>query len=63
MTDVSNQDKKRRQRLILVGQLAAMLAGIAAVFLTVTTFLSFVASECEVGTPFLPEVFVCFPPP
>jgi hypothetical protein len=47
MTDVSNQDKKRRERLILVGQLAAMLAGITAVFLAVTTFLSFVASECE----------------
>ena len=63
MTEVSNPDKKRRERLIVVRQVAAMLAGIAAVFLAVTTFLSFVANECEVGTPFLPEVFVCFPPP
>jgi hypothetical protein len=62
MTDVSNQNTKRRERLILVGQVAAMLAGVAAILLTVTSFLSFVANECEVGTPFLPEVFVCFPP-
>lgn len=62
MTDVSNQDGKRRQRLILAGQLAAILAGIAAVFLAITTFLSFLANECERGAPFLPEVFVCFPP-
>jgi hypothetical protein len=62
MTDVSDQDTKRRERLIWVRQVATMLAGVAAVFLAVTSFLSFVANECEVGTPFLPEVFVCFPP-
>jgi len=39
MTDVSNQNTKRRERLILVGQVAAMLAGVAAILLTVTSFL------------------------
>ena len=29
MTDVSNQNTKRRERLILVGQVAAMLARVA----------------------------------
>ena len=62
MTGVSNQNTRRRERLILVGQVAAMLAGVVATLLAVTSFLSFVTNECEVGTPFLPEVFVCFPP-
>ena len=39
----------------------AILAGIAAIFLAITTFLSFLANECQGGAPFLPEVFVCFP--
>lgn len=62
MTGVSSQSTKRGERLILMGQVAAMLAGVAAILLAVTSFLSFVANECEVGTPFLPELFVCFPP-
>ena len=61
MTDVSNQDRKRRERLILAAQLAAILAGIAAIFLAITTFLSFLANECQLGAPFMPEVFACFP--
>ena len=63
MTDVSNQNTKRRERLILVGQVAAMLAGVVAILVAVVSLLSFVTNECEVGTPFLPEVFPCFPPP
>jgi hypothetical protein len=61
MTDLSNQGTKRRERLILAGQLAAILAGIAAIFLAITTFLSFLSDECQRGAPFWPEVFVCFP--
>ena len=63
MTEVSNQNTKRRERLILVGQVAAMLAGVVAILVAVVSLLSFVTNECEVGTPFLPEVFPCFPPP
>ena len=63
MTDVSNQNTKRRERLILVGQVAAMLAGVVAILVAVVSFLSFVTNECEVDTPFLPAVFPCFPPP
>jgi hypothetical protein len=63
MTDVSNQNTKRRERLILAGQVAAMLAGVVAILVAVVSFLSFVTNECEVGTPFLSEVFPCFPPP
>ena len=62
MTDVSNQNTKRRERLILVGQVAAMLAGVVAILVAVVSFLSFVTNECEAGTPFLPEAFPCFPP-
>jgi hypothetical protein len=46
MTEVSNQDEKRRELLITAGHLTAILAGIAAVFLAVTTFLTFVSNEC-----------------
>jgi uncharacterized paraquat-inducible protein A len=56
MAEVSNQNGKRRELLITAGQLAAILAGIAAIFLAVTTFLTFVSNEC-----FLPQLFVCFP--
>jgi hypothetical protein len=63
MTEVSNQNTKRRERLILAGQVAAMLAGVVAILVAVVSLLSFVTNECEVGTPFLPEVFPCFPPP
>ncbi len=62
MTEVSNQNGKGRELLTTAGQLAAFLAGIAAVFLAVTGFLTFVADECERGTPFMPRLFVCFPP-
>jgi len=61
MTDVSNQDGKRRERLFLAGQLVAILVGIAAIFLAITTFLSFLSNECERGAPFMPQLFVCFP--
>jgi hypothetical protein len=61
MTEVSNQDEKRRELLITAGQLAAILAGIAAILLAVTTFLSFVSDECQRGAPFMPQLFVCFP--
>lgn len=61
MTEVSNQDGKRRELLTTAGQVTAMIAGIAAVFLAVTTFLTFVADECERGAPFMPQLFVCFP--
>jgi hypothetical protein len=61
MTEVSNQDGKRRELLITAGQLAAILAGIVAIFLAVTTFLTFVTNECERGAPFMPQLFVCFP--
>ena len=56
MAEVSNHNAKRRELLITAGQLAAMLAGIAAIFLAVSTFLTFVSNEC-----FLPQLFVCFP--
>jgi hypothetical protein len=61
MTDVSNQDRNRRQPLTLAGQLVAIAGGIALVIVAVTTFLSFLSNECQGGTPFLPQVFVCFP--
>ena len=61
MTEVSDQDRKRRELLITAGQLTAILAGIAAIFLAVTTFLTFVSNECQRGAPFMPQVFVCFP--
>jgi hypothetical protein len=54
MTDLSNQNTKRRERLILVGQVAAMVAGVVAILVAVVSLLSFVTNECEVGTPFLP---------
>lgn len=60
MTDAS-KDQKRREFLNTAGQVAAILAGIAAVFLTITTFLTFVANECQRGAPFMPQLFVCFP--
>jgi len=60
MTEVSNQGGKRRELLITAGQLAAILAGIAAIFLAVTTSLTFVSNECQRGTPFMPQLFVCF---
>ena len=60
MTEVSKQDGKRRELLITAGQLAAILAGIAAIFLAVTTSLTFVSNECQSGTPFMPQLFVCF---
>jgi hypothetical protein len=61
MTEVSNQDGKSRERLITVGQLAAVVAGIVAIFLAVTILLTFVSNECQRGDPFMPQVFVCFP--
>jgi hypothetical protein len=61
MTDTSNQDRKKRESLILAGQLAAIAAGIALVILVITTFLSFLSEECQRGAPFMPEMFVCFP--
>jgi hypothetical protein len=61
MTEVSNQDGNSRERLIMAGQLAAIIAGIAAIFLTVTTLLTFVVDECQRGAPFMPALFVCFP--
>ena len=61
MAEVSNQNGKRRERLIAAGQIAAIPAGIAAIFLTVTALLTFVANECGRGAPFMPQVFVCFP--
>jgi len=39
----------------------AILVGIAAIFLAITTFLSFLSNECERGAPFMPQLFVCFP--
>jgi hypothetical protein len=39
----------------------AIVAGIAAIFLVITTFISFLANECERGAPFMPQLFVCFP--
>jgi len=60
MTNVSNQDEKKSERMLLAGQIAAILAGIVAIFLAVTTFLSFVSNECQRGAPFMPAVFVCF---
>ena len=56
MTNVSNQDEKKSERMLLAGQIAAILAGIVAIFLAVTTFLNFVSNEC-----FMPQLFVCFP--
>jgi len=61
MAEVSNHNAKRRELLITAGQLAAMLAGIAAIFLAVTTLLTFVSNECQRGAPFMPALFVCFP--
>lgn len=61
MTEVSNQDGKRRELLITAGQVAAILAGIVAILLAVTTFLTFVSNECQRGAPFMPQLFVCFP--
>jgi len=61
MTEVSNQNGKRRELLITAGQLAAILTGIAAIFLAITTFLTFVSNECQGGAPFMPQLFVCFP--
>jgi hypothetical protein len=61
MTEVSDRDGKRRDLLITAGQLAAIFAGIAAIFLAVTTFLTFVTNECQRGDPFMPQLFVCFP--
>jgi hypothetical protein len=60
MTD-SNQDGKSRELLIMAGQLASVVAGITAILLAVTTFLTFVSNECQNGTPFMPQLFVCFP--
>ena len=40
-------------------QFAAFAAGIAAILIAVTTFLSFLASECQDGG-YIPPVFVCF---
>jgi hypothetical protein len=62
MTDISSQSEKRRERLIAAGQFTTFLAGVAAIVLVVVCFLSFVTDECEAGHPFLPGVFVCFPP-
>ena len=61
MTDVSNKDVKRRELLIMTRQVAAILGGIAAVVLALTTFLTFISNECERGAPFMPQWFVCFP--
>jgi hypothetical protein len=61
MSDVSNQDGKRRELLITAGQLAAIVVGIAAIIITITTFLTFVSDECQHGAPFMPQLFVCFP--
>jgi hypothetical protein len=62
MTEGSNQSGTRHELLTTAGQLAAFLAGIATIFLATTSFLTFVASECERGAPFMPQLFVCFPP-
>jgi hypothetical protein len=59
--DVSNQDEKKSEGMVLAGQLAGVLAGIVAIFLAITTFLTFLSNECERGAPFMSEVFVCFP--
>ena len=61
MPEVSNQNGKRHELLITAGQLAAILTGIAAIFLAITTFLTFVSNECQRGAPFMPQLFVCFP--
>jgi hypothetical protein len=61
MADVSDQDGKSRELLITAGQLAAIAAGIAAIILTLTTFLTFLSNECQRGAPFIPQLFVCFP--
>jgi hypothetical protein len=46
---------------MLAGQLVTIAGGIALVIVAITTFLSFLSSECQRGAPFLPQVFVCFP--
>jgi hypothetical protein len=61
MTEGSNQNGKRHELRSTAGQLAAFLTGIAAIFLATTSFLTFVADECQRGTPFMPQLFVCFP--
>jgi hypothetical protein len=61
MTEVASQDGNGRKRLIVAGQSAAIVAGIVAIFLALTTSLTFVVDECQRGTPFMPQLFVCFP--
>jgi hypothetical protein len=61
MSEVSNQDGKRHELLITAGQLAAIVVGIAAIILAITSFLAFVSDECQRGAPFMPQLFVCFP--
>ena len=56
-----DREPKARELLLTGGQMAAILVGIVAIFLAVTTALTFVVNERQRGSPFMPQLFVCFP--
>jgi hypothetical protein len=51
-----------RERFSTAAELAGLVVGIAVIVTAVVGWLEFLQSECQQGTPFLPAVFVCFPP-
>ena len=48
------------ERAETIVQLIALAAFVAAVIVLVLGSLSFVANQCQQGTPFLPDLFPCF---
>jgi hypothetical protein len=59
---ISSVKAKRRRGFITTVQIAGIAVWIACVLIIVPTFLNFLVSECEEGTPRLTIYFVCFPP-
>jgi len=62
MTLLSANPEQHR-RLIMAARIVGIALWIASIMILITTFLGFLVDECEGGTPRLPAVFVCFPPP
>jgi len=51
-----------RERFSTATQLAGVVVGLAITLTAVVGWLGFLQSQCQQGTPFLPAIFLCFPP-
>ena len=61
-SDLSKVITMNRERFSTAAQLAGLVVGLAVTITAVVGWLGFLQSECQQGTPFLPAIFLCFPP-